>query len=91
MQCRGNCSGGCRAGAAGADGGGAAAQQQACLICGAAEVAVPYSALPCGHRFCYYCLRAHTLADSGYQCPQCGAAVAAMRRWRPATWHGIAS
>ena len=55
-------------------------------------MAVPYSALPCGHAFCYYCLRAHTLADPAYKCPQCGAAVTALRRWRPGTtWEAVGS
>ena len=54
-----------------------------CLICGAAEVNVPYAAQPCGHTFCYYCLRAHTLADPGYKCLACFVPVTAMRRWRP--------
>jgi peroxin-2 len=57
--------------------------QQLCALCGASEINVPYSALPCKHRFCYYCLRARTLSDPAYKCPQCGVRITAMRRWRP--------
>ncbi|CAL8468457.1 g7997 [Coccomyxa elongata] len=58
------------------------AAHQQCPICGASEIIVPYVALPCEHRFCYYCLRAHTQSDPDYKCLQCGAVVTALRRWR---------
>ncbi|KAK9845945.1 hypothetical protein WJX81_006604 [Elliptochloris bilobata] len=56
---------------------------QPCAICGARDVLVPYAARPCGHRFCYYCLRGNTLADARFACPRCGARVEAMQRWLP--------
>ncbi|EIE19454.1 hypothetical protein COCSUDRAFT_38277 [Coccomyxa subellipsoidea C-169] len=70
-----------------ADGSSGSDSRQLCAICGASEIHVPYSAVPCGHRFCYYCLRARTQSDPSYKCPQCGAGISAMRRWRP----GLAS
>ena len=61
----------------------AAEAGQPCAICGAGDVLVPYAARPCGHRFCYYCLRGNTQADARFACPRCGARVEAMQRWRP--------
>ena len=29
----------------------------------------------CGHNFCYYCIRANLMADSGYRCPLCDVQV----------------
>lgn len=52
---------------------------QACGICGAATVLTPYAAQPCGHVFCYYCLRSHVLADCGFTCPRCLARVEGLR------------
>ena len=57
-------------------------QSQSCFICGAVDITVPYTALPCQHRFCYYCLRANTLSAPGYKCPQCGLRITGMKRWR---------
>ena len=71
---------GSAAAAAAAAGGGGSAGEQPCSICSAAEVLTPYVAEPCGHRFCYYCLRAHCLADAQYSCPLCLRRVEAMRR-----------
>jgi peroxin-2 len=50
-----------------------------CGICGTSDILQPYVAVPCGHRFCYFCLRGHVLADPGYQCPTCLAKVRSMR------------
>lgn len=58
---------------------------QPCTFCGVSEVLVPYTALPCNHRFCYYCLRSNCEADIHFSCPRCSVRVAAMRRWRPAS------
>ncbi len=52
-----------------------------CPICGLREIAVPYVALPCRHVFCYYCLRAHCEADTGFECPVDGVRVAALQRF----------
>lgn len=65
---------------AGAGGGGAGDAQAPCGICSAAEVLAPWAARPCGHRFCYYCLRSHCQADPGYTCPICLVRVEAMQR-----------
>jgi len=56
----------------------------ACPVCAAAEPGTPFCAAPCGHVFCFYCLRASTLADAAYACPLDGRRVTAMRRYRPA-------
>ena len=55
-----------------------------CNICHTEDMAVPFVALPCEHKFCYYCLRSHTEAEPGFKCPACGTVIRAMRRWRPA-------
>mmetsp|Transcript_12153 Transcript_12153/g.30700 ORF Transcript_12153/g.30700 Transcript_12153/m.30700 type:complete len:146 (-) Transcript_12153:316-753(-) len=51
-----------------------------CAICGSGEAHTPFSAEPCGHTFCYYCLRARTQADRQYSCPICGVRVDGLRR-----------
>ena len=64
-------------------GGGAAAAgagDGACGICGAGDILAPYAAQPCGHPFCYYCLRSHCAADPRYSCPLCLRRVEGMRR-----------
>ncbi len=60
--------------------GGGADSRQPCGICNAAEVLQPWAAVPCGHQFCYYCLRSHCLADPQYSCPLCLSRVEAMQR-----------
>lgn len=52
---------------------------QTCRICNASEAIMPYSAQPCGHIYCYYCLRASTLADVEYSCPTCGLKIDALK------------
>ena len=54
-----------------------------CALCGAQDIIVPFSAVPCGHTFCYYCLRTNCEADFKFQCTVCDEKVAAMRRWAP--------
>lgn len=54
-----------------------------CNICRKEEMAVPFVALPCEHKFCYYCLRSHTESEAGYKCPTCGEVVQSMQRWKP--------
>lgn len=58
-------------------------ERQPCSFCGSADVPVPYSALPCKHRYCYYCLRSQCEADPQFCCSRCGLRVEAMRFWRP--------
>jgi peroxin-2 len=72
--------GGSAAAAAAALAGGGSGGGQPCGICSSAEILTPYAAEPCGHRFCYYCLMAHCLADAQYSCPLCLRRVDAMRR-----------
>lgn len=77
-------SAGLAGGGGGAVGGGGAGDRQPCGICNAAEVLQPYVAVPCGHAFCYYCLRSHCLADPTYSCPLCLRRVDAMQPCLPA-------
>lgn len=43
----------------------------ACQVCTSQPANTPYAAAPCGHVFCYFCLRARTESDVGYCCPTC--------------------
>ena len=77
----GAAAGGLASGGAGAAaGGGGPGSRQPCGICNATEVLQPWAAVPCGHTFCYYCLRSHCLADPQYSCPLCLSRVTAMQR-----------
>ena len=51
----------------------------ACPVCGCEDVLLPYAADPCGHRFCYYCLRGSAESDLGFQCPLCLVRVEGIR------------
>lgn len=51
-----------------------------CGICGMTPILSPYTALPCNHEHCYFCLRSHTEADPQYQCPICLVRVGAMQQ-----------
>lgn len=51
-----------------------------CGVCGTTEILTPYLAQPCGHTFCYYCLRGHLQADSEYTCPHCLVPIESMKR-----------
>jgi len=51
-----------------------------CGVCGSGDVLVPFFAVPCGHVFCYYCLRCRTQHDRHFLCPLCGSRVQALRR-----------
>ena len=55
------------------------APNQACGVCAAASMPQPYHAEPCGHLFCYYCLRSSTEADMHFLCPLCSERVAAIK------------
>ena len=61
----------------------APAAAQPCSHCGTAPVPVPYTALPCGHLYCYFCLRQQCAADKGFRCERCFLRVAAMRAALP--------
>ncbi|KZV58188.1 peroxisome biogenesis protein 2 [Dorcoceras hygrometricum] len=54
-----------------------------CPICQATPT-TPFSALPCQHRYCYYCLRTRCTASSSFRCSRCNELVIAMQR------HGVA-
>jgi len=57
-----------------------APEEVRCAACGAKPATTPYAAQPCGHAYCYYCLRARCRLDPGYACAKCGERVAGMRR-----------
>nr|GLL17779.1 peroxisome biogenesis protein 2 [Ipomoea trifida] len=56
-----------------------AADETLCPICQAIPT-LPFLAIPCQHRFCYYCLQTRCSAAPSFQCPRCGELVAAMQR-----------
>ena len=72
--------GGAAAGQAVSGGIGGPGEAAACGICSVPEILAPYEAVPCGHRFCYYCLRSQCLGDAQYCCPLCLVRVEAMQR-----------
>ncbi|ONK69078.1 uncharacterized protein A4U43_C05F19060 [Asparagus officinalis] len=51
-----------------------------CPICHA-NPTIPFVALPCRHRYCYYCLRTRCVATSSYRCARCNEAVTAIQRY----------
>ncbi|XP_057968392.1 peroxisome biogenesis protein 2 [Malania oleifera] len=50
-----------------------------CPICGASPT-IPFAALPCQHRYCYYCLRTRCAAAPSFRCSRCSEPVVAMQR-----------
>ncbi|XP_062376982.1 peroxisome biogenesis factor 2 [Sardina pilchardus] len=50
-----------------------AANCKECGLCGEWPT-MPHS-IGCGHVFCYYCIKGHTIADMYFTCPRCGAEV----------------
>ncbi|XP_017979055.1 PREDICTED: peroxisome biogenesis protein 2 isoform X3 [Theobroma cacao] len=50
-----------------------------CPICRASPT-LPYLALPCQHRYCYYCLRTRCAAAPSFRCSRCSEPVVAMQR-----------
>ncbi|KHG04835.1 Peroxisome biogenesis protein 2 [Gossypium arboreum] len=50
-----------------------------CPICRASPT-LAYLALPCQHRYCYYCLRTRFAAVPSFQCSRCGEPVVAMQQ-----------
>lgn len=51
----------------------------ACPICQSSPT-VPFIALPCQHRYCYYCLRTRCAAVPSFRCSRCNEPVVAMQR-----------
>lgn len=43
-----------------------------CSICNAVNASMPYRVSPCGHIFCYVCLRAAAIDNADLKCHQCG-------------------
>ncbi|XBI00621.1 hypothetical protein VPH35_129600 [Triticum aestivum] len=50
-----------------------------CPIC-VSSPSIPFVALPCQHRYCYYCLRTRSAATSSYRCARCNEVVVAIQR-----------
>uniref|UniRef100_A0A453RYJ0 RING-type E3 ubiquitin transferase (cysteine targeting) n=3 Tax=Triticinae TaxID=1648030 RepID=A0A453RYJ0_AEGTS len=50
-----------------------------CPIC-VSSPSIPFVALPCQHRYCYYCLRTRSAATSSYRCERCNEVVVAIQR-----------
>ncbi|OAY36695.2 hypothetical protein MANES_11G036900v8 [Manihot esculenta] len=50
-----------------------------CPVCRSIPT-TPFLALPCQHRYCYYCLRTQCSASPAYRCPRCSEPVVAMQR-----------
>ncbi|KAF3450723.1 hypothetical protein FNV43_RR06812 [Rhamnella rubrinervis] len=50
-----------------------------CPICQASPT-TPFLALPCEHRYCYYCLRTRCAAVPSFRCSKCNEPVIAMQR-----------
>ena len=58
-----------------------AVQAYRCVACGCREPIHPFVAEPCGHPYCYYCLRARLVEQpTSCACVKCGKRVAEMRR-----------
>ncbi|ERM98667.1 hypothetical protein AMTRI_Chr05g57330 [Amborella trichopoda] len=50
-----------------------------CPVCQATPT-IPFDALPCHHRYCYYCLRTRCISNPTFQCLRCNIQVQAMQR-----------
>ena len=55
-------------------------QAYECVACGCGEPVHPFIAVPCGHPYCYYCLRSRMLDSATCPCVKCSQPVAEMRR-----------
>nr|GEV04928.1 peroxisome biogenesis protein 2 [Tanacetum cinerariifolium] len=58
---------------------GSTGDETLCPICQANPTTV-YLALPCQHRYCYYCLRTRCAATPSFRCSRCSEPVVAMQR-----------
>ncbi|NP_001358566.1 peroxisome assembly factor 1 isoform X1 [Zea mays] len=59
--------------------GGSSGDEADCPICRSSP-SIPFIALPCQHRYCYYCLRTRCSATTSYRCTRCDGAVVAIQR-----------
>ncbi|BAF16989.1 peroxisome biogenesis protein 2 [Oryza sativa Japonica Group] len=50
-----------------------------CPICRSSP-SIPFEALPCQHRYCYYCLQTRCAATNSYRCARCNEIVVAIQR-----------
>ncbi|KAF5190213.1 Peroxisome biogenesis protein [Thalictrum thalictroides] len=57
-----------------------ATDETTCPIC-QANPTIPFFALPCQHRYCYYCLRTRCAAVTSFRCSRCNEPVIAMQRF----------
>ncbi|CAM6045316.1 unnamed protein product [Sphagnum compactum] len=53
-----------------------------CPVCEAYPITTPFMAIPCGHLYCYFCLRTRTLADANFRCRRCSTNVVALKRFQ---------
>ncbi|XP_077211350.1 pex2/Pex12 N-terminal domain-containing protein / zinc finger (C3HC4-type RING finger) family protein [Tasmannia lanceolata] len=53
--------------------------ETACPVC-QANPTIPFIAVPCQHRYCYYCLRTRCAAAPSFRCSRCNEPVIAMQR-----------
>ena len=51
-----------------------------CTACASHTPTLPYAVQPCGHVYCYYCVRARCEADRNFKCLACDEKVVAIRR-----------
>ncbi|XP_058074297.1 peroxisome biogenesis protein 2 isoform X2 [Magnolia sinica] len=58
---------------------GSSGDETACPVC-QANPTIPFVALPCQHRYCYYCLQTRCAATPTFRCIRCNEAVMAMQR-----------
>ncbi|KAL5822817.1 hypothetical protein ACOSQ4_020717 [Xanthoceras sorbifolium] len=61
-----------------------------CPICQATPT-ISFLALPCQHRYCYYCLRTRCSAAASFRCSRCSEPVIAMQRHGGVVDHKIPS
>ncbi|XP_057867144.2 peroxisome biogenesis protein 2 isoform X2 [Cryptomeria japonica] len=55
-------------------------EDDACPVCGANPILISFIAVPCEHKYCYYCLRTRCASTSSFHCLKCNAQVVAMKR-----------
>ncbi|XXG48033.1 hypothetical protein AAC387_Pa02g2577 [Persea americana] len=58
---------------------GSSGDEAVCPIC-QANPTIAFIAIPCEHRYCYYCLRTRCAATSSFRCVRCNEPVLAMQR-----------